>query len=430
MAGIYSDDVLRNIEKEFKHLDGSTYLDHAGSALYSQSQIERVMLELQSRFSLNPHTGEEDRIDKTRKKVLEILAADQEEYSVVFNSGATSGLKTIGEYFPWDINSSFVVHAESHTSSVGIREYALDKGSKILVWEDQDLEGILQNLDSGFKTETTRDVQNKQEEAKEGEEEEGTGEGVKREGEEEEGDEHENQKACNSKNLFCFPAMSNYNGFKFDLRWVEKIQENPRNLVLLDTSCFLSTNTIDLSKVKPDFLVLSFYKLFGYPTGLGALIIKKSSTALLKKVYFGGGTVDMHTVRENVHETRANIEERLEDGTIHFLGVQAVETGFLTIKNIIGEDFSLISAHTFALAQYTFNRLNRLVHWNGKPVVEIYSKTQYDDVNKQGGIINFNLKDSRGNYIGYSVFKRVAESENVIVRTGCFCNTASAVPVT
>ena len=26
MEGIYSDDVLRNIEKEFKHLDGSTYL--------------------------------------------------------------------------------------------------------------------------------------------------------------------------------------------------------------------------------------------------------------------------------------------------------------------------------------------------------------------------------------------------------------------
>ena len=24
---------------------------------------------------------------------------------------------------------------------------------------------------------------------------------------------------------------------------------------------------LDLSKVKPDFLVLSFYKLFGYPTG-------------------------------------------------------------------------------------------------------------------------------------------------------------------
>ena len=64
--------------------------------------------------------------------------------------------------------------------------------------------------------ETTRDVQNKQDKAKEGEEEERTVEGGKRE--EGEGDEHENQKACKSRNLFCFPAMSNYNGFKFDLR--------------------------------------------------------------------------------------------------------------------------------------------------------------------------------------------------------------------
>jgi hypothetical protein len=37
--------------------------------------------------------------------------------------------------------------------------------------------------------------------------------------------------------------------------------------------------------------VLSYYKIFGYPTGLGALIARKDALPLLRKRYFGGGTV-------------------------------------------------------------------------------------------------------------------------------------------
>lgn len=36
---------------------------------------------------------------------------------------------------------------------------------------------------------------------------------------------------------------------------------------------------------------ISFYKIFGYPTGLGALIARKESLKLFRKRYFGGGTV-------------------------------------------------------------------------------------------------------------------------------------------
>ena len=59
--------------------------------------------------------------------------------------------------------------------------------------------------------------------------------------------EEKDQKTRRSRNLFCFPAMSNYNGFKFDLSWIRRIQESGEdgeNLVLLDTACFLSTNTL------------------------------------------------------------------------------------------------------------------------------------------------------------------------------------------
>ena len=127
-------------------------------------------------------------------------------------------------------------------------------------------------------------------------------------------------KTSEAPNLFCFPAMTNFNGKKIPLKLVGKIKEKRTNFVLLDTASFVSTNSLDLKLVKPDFLVLSFYKLFGYPTGLGALIVKTSSAHLLRKTYFGGGTVEINLVRKNVHVDRKSLSDKFEDGTVDFLG--------------------------------------------------------------------------------------------------------------
>ena len=35
---------------------------------------------------------------------------------------------------------------------------------------------------------------------------------------------------------------------------------------------------------------LSYYKIFGYPTGLGALVARRDALAALTPRYFGGGT--------------------------------------------------------------------------------------------------------------------------------------------
>ncbi|CAF4899502.1 unnamed protein product, partial [Rotaria magnacalcarata] len=59
-------------------------------------------------------------------------------------------------------------------------------------------------------------------------------------------------------------------------------------LTLVDCAKYLSTKPFSLSLYPVDFVVLSFYKIFGYPTGLGALIIRNESLKLLNKEnYFG-----------------------------------------------------------------------------------------------------------------------------------------------
>lgn len=39
-------------------------------------------------------------------------------------------------------------------------------------------------------------------------------------------------------------------------------------------------------------MVVSFYKMFGYPTGVGALIAKKEFLGKLERRWFSGGSVD------------------------------------------------------------------------------------------------------------------------------------------
>jgi selenocysteine lyase/cysteine desulfurase len=43
-------------------------------------------------------------------------------------------------------------------------------------------------------------------------------------------------------------------------------------LVVLDAAAHAPTHSLDLSKQKPDFVPLSFYKLFGLPTGEGTIL--------------------------------------------------------------------------------------------------------------------------------------------------------------
>jgi len=61
-----------------------------------------------------------------------------------------------------------------------------------------------------------------------------------------------------------------------------------------------------------------------------------------------------------------------------------------------------IQQHTFGLARYTYMLLSSVCHGNGRPVAQIYAEGQFESPSTQGAILNFNLKDSHGQIIGYS----------------------------
>ena len=78
-----------------------------------------------------------------------------------------------------------------------------------------------------------------------------------------------------------------------------------------------------------------------------------------------------------------------------------------------------ISRHTFLLAKYAVTQLATLCHSNGSRVVRIYGdEDNYmrDNIEQQGGIVNFNLLDQQGDVIGFSALKTLCEMQNIILR--------------
>lgn len=385
---IYPLSTEKLIRSEFKRVKEQTYLDHAGATLYSEKQIEAVCNDYKGNLFANPHARStisketDDAIDLIRYKILNHFNTDSNNYTVIFTSGTTAALKIIGESFHYN-DGEFVYTEDNHTSVLGMREFAnnhrvisFNESKDLLNKEDNQINCKFQNV------------------------------------------------KCNS--LFVYPAQCNFSGFKYPLDWINKIKNGALGAdanwyCMLDAASYASTNFLDLQKYTPDFICVSFYKMFGYPTGLGALLVKNQSSNVLNKKYFGGGTVYLALSDQNVVIRRKQLNESFEDGTLNFLSILSLKHGFDTIQRL-NLNMDLISLHTFALAKYVYSSLETFQHNNSKPACVLYHDGNYDDASKQGAIVNFNVLRPDGSYVGYSEVMHIANLNKVYLRTGCFCN--------
>ncbi|XP_028325367.1 molybdenum cofactor sulfurase [Gouania willdenowi] len=389
------------IEQEFSRIKGITYLDHAAATLFPESLVRDHCRDISSNVYGNPHSHSpssmltHDTIDRVRYRVLQHFNTTPEEYSVIFTSGCTAALKLVAESFPWrpesDPGSLFCYLTDSHTSVVGIRGLTSSLGVTALPVLPLQLENK-PRCEPKDEDDTSQ-----------------------------------------SPHLFCYPAQSNFSGRKYPLSHVRGIQtrslypacDHPgRWFVLLDAASFVSCSPLNLRDCPADFIPISFYKIFGFPTGLGALLVHKNAAGILKKTYFGGGTAAAYLAKEDYYVQAENISERFEDGTVNFLDIIALNHGFEALHRITGSMHN-IQQHTFGLARYTYSLLSSLRHGNGKPVAQIYAEGQFESPITQGAILNFNLLDPNGQIIGFSQVDRIACLYNIHVRTGCFCNTGA-----
>ena len=110
-------------------------------------------------------------------------------------------------------------------------------------------------------------------------------------------------------NLFAYPAQPSVTGVQHPLDWIQEAHARGRD-VLVDCAAFVPTNRLALSSWHPDFVPLSFYKIFGYPTGVGCLLARKTALAKLRRPWYAGGTITLSSI------IAANMLERKEEGEV------------------------------------------------------------------------------------------------------------------
>lgn len=369
--------------REFSRLDdrGEIYLDYTGGGLYAASQITQHLALLTGGVFGNPHSSNPtsmaatDLVERARASVLRCFHADPTEYAVIFTANASGALKLIGESYPFEPGGKYLLTFDNHNSVNGIREFAAHHGAAVtytpvtppdLRIDGARLEAELAGIDRAHP------------------------------------------------HLFAYPAQSNFSGVQHDLAWVERARALGWD-VLLDAAAFAPTNRLDLSVVQPDFVSLSFYKMFGYPTGVGALIARRAALRRLRRPWFAGGTITIATVAPNRHYLHEG-SEGFEDGTLDYLNLPAVEIGLRHLESI---GIDLIHERVICLTGWLLDFLSGLRHSNGHPAVRIYGPITTEG---RGGTIAFNLVDPAGAIIDYRQIEALASQHRISLRSGCFCN--------
>ena len=362
---------------ELKHI----YLDYTGGGLYADCQIRDHMELLRSNVFGNPHSlnptsrAMTELCDQARASVLKFFNASPDEYTVIFTSNASNALKLVGEAYPFKPEGQFLLLFDNHNSVNGIREFARAKGATItylpvippeLRVEDSHLLSFLESRsDAGH-------------------------------------------------NLFAYPAQSNFTGVQHPLEWIEEAHARGWD-VLVDCAAFVPTNRLDLSRWQPDFVPISFYKMFGYPTGVGCLLARKSALAKLQRPWFAGGTIWGISVQGDGYVMLED-GEAFEDGTINYLNLPAIEIG-LNYLDKIGID--VIHKHVMCLTSWLLDNLLAMYHSNGTPLVQVYGP---HDCHMRGGTIALNFLNPDGSIVDERIVEQRASKELLSLRTGCFCN--------
>ena len=373
-------DALR--KKDYARLDDAehVYLDYTGGGIYAESQIKKHHKLLSENVFGNPHSSNPTSqaathlVEGTREYILKFFNADPDEYLAIFTSNASSALKLVGESYPFP-NGRYLLTFDNHNSVNGIREFAHARGAEVtyipVMLPEMRVDASQLNLELARPSTT-------------------------------------------GHNLFAFPAQSNFSSVKHPLEWIELAHSHGWD-VLLDAAAFVPTNKLDLSKFKPDFVPISFYKIFGYPTGLGALIARKSALAKLHRPWFAGGTITVASVQGDKYYL-ADGAPAFEDGTLDYLNIPALEIGLRHIESI-GMD--VISERVKTLTGWLLENLTAMKHSNGEPLVRLFGPASSEG---RGGAVTVNFYDKNGKAFDHRFIESEANKVNISLRTGCFCN--------
>ena len=362
--------------REFARLDatGSVYLDYAGAALYPESLVRCDARRLRRRVLGNPHSesapsiASTESLEKARTRTLRFFNAAPDEYEVVFTANASAAMRILADAYPFRHGSRLVLTADNHNSVNGLRVPARRRDAVVQYVP----------LDADLRVRDLRPWLPR----------------------------------AAGPSLFAFPAQSNFSGVRHPLPWVREAQALGYH-VLLDAAAYVPSSPLSLADVPADFVAISYYKMFGYPTGVGALLARRESLALLERGYFGGGTVQFASVQNDLARLRSGAAA-FEDGTPHFLAMPAVSDGLRWLDRV---GMASVQQH---VGEMTARLLERFSDLGDR--VHVYGPAEPCE---RGGVVAFNVAVD-GAMLDYEAVETAARQRGIAIRGGCFCNPGAA----
>ena len=152
-------------------------------------------------------------------------------------------------------------------------------------------------------------------------------------------------------NLLVFPLECNFDGSISSAQEIKQTSRASKSnwFSMLDIAEAAATS--EICALDPDFACVSFYKIWGAPTGLGCLFVKRSSMNSLtttctrqstckrggRRRYVGGGAVDILCL-PNQDFTRSKSSpsplDALTSGTINFRSILSLKPGFHEVQKL------------------------------------------------------------------------------------------------
>uniref|UniRef100_A0A2P2KXC4 Uncharacterized protein LOC105128987 n=1 Tax=Rhizophora mucronata TaxID=61149 RepID=A0A2P2KXC4_RHIMU len=429
-------------EQEYRHLSISKHvcLDYNGHGLFSYSQQQThcqaapIGLTTTSFFDichkavgLNSqlqYGGQESELEcKIRRRIITFMNASEEDYSVVFTANQSSAFKLLAESYPFESNPNLLTVYDHKNEAVELMlQTSKKKGARSMPAEFSWPSLAIQSGKLLNKVETTK---------------------------------RKNRKG----GLFVFPLQSRITGARYPYVWMSIAQENGWH-VLLDAFAIgpKEMETLGLSLFKPDFLICSFFKVFGEnPSGFGCLFVKKSSASIFKnsanaatsigivrlvppsgssqqfeesaianiKTEGNTSSSQKFELYENQRSKRKQKAPEIEELVTPPESSQSktVESGMygdleLECRGLDHADslgLILITARTRLLINWLVNALMSLQHPNGVRPVRIYGpKLKFN----RGPAVAFNVFDWKGEKIDPALVEKLADRKNISLSRG------------
>ncbi|GFP87696.1 molybdenum cofactor sulfurase [Phtheirospermum japonicum] len=373
---------------EYSHLSLSNHvcLDYIGVGLFSQSQVNSQYTSIiipppspRSDFALFGvtfksvslksellHGGDGSGLESAiRKRVTDFLNISGDDYSMVFTANKSSAFRLVAESYPFQTSRKLLT-VYDHTSEAldAMLSVSEKRGARLMAaefkWPRMRVHSVkLRKLILRKK-----------------------------------------KKKKTKRGLFVFPLQSRMSGASYSYQWMTMAQEHGWH-VLLD-ACALGPKDMDsfgLSLFKPDFLVCSFYKVFGEnPTGFGCLFVKKSVVPSLEESACGG-IVSITPAFEEMENEGLDVQCRCLDH-VDSLGLMLIGSRGRYLINW------LVSALT------KLRHPNRLEHFH---LVAIYGpKVKFD----RGAALAFNIFDWKGEKVEPVLVQKLASRSNISLGHG------------